>query len=173
MARTPAEGLWRELESWFREEDGSAHAGPDLTFADLEAADVERLWQFLRASADPLDPTQTTWDIVDEAEVSVAAALEGGAVAAAARCPHLLVGLDGVTSGGVRLPWLGIFLERRSVALYWWVSDDAGWNPETVAALATLISDFLGLAPAARLELEGGDYEKFRQAIDTYRSAPA
>jgi hypothetical protein len=172
-SRTPAEVLWRELESWFREEDGSSHAGPDLTFSDLKPADVERVWQFLRSRADPLDPQRTTWDAVDEAEVSVAAVLERGAVAAASRCASLLVVLDGSTSNGVRLPWLGVFLDPRAVALYWWVSDDAGWNPDTVAALATLIGDLLRLAPAARLELEWGGYEEFRQAIDAYRSAPS
>jgi hypothetical protein len=54
---TRAELLWRDLEEWFREPGGTSHAGPDLTFDGLEEADVERVWQFLRSSADPIDRT--------------------------------------------------------------------------------------------------------------------
>ena len=61
---------------------------------------------------------------MDNVEVSVVAVLERGAVVAAARCPSLLVRLDGVTSHGVELPWLGVFIDTDAPALYWWVKDD-------------------------------------------------
>ena len=169
--RTPAEVLWRELEEWFREEDGSSHAGPDLTFDGLEAADVERVWQFLRSSADPIDPRQTTWDETDSADASVVTALEPGAVAAAARCPGLPVGLEGITAYGVKLPWLGVFICTDAVALYWWVSADSGWNSDTVAALAKLIDDLRRLAPSAQIDIEWDDEGGFFPSIDRFLSA--
>ena len=172
--QTPADLLWRELEEWFREEDGVSHAGPDVMFDGLEAADVDRLWQLLRSSADPMNPAQTTWDEIDNEDVSVVTALERGTVAAAARCPNLLLALTGVTSHGVELPWLGVFIYTDALAFYWWVSDDAGWNAETVAALAMLIDDLRRLAPAARIEV-GWDDEgrEFLPAIDRFVSAYA
>jgi hypothetical protein len=169
--RTPDELLWRELEGWFREEDGSSHAGPDLTFDGLEAADVERVWHFLRSSAGPIDAGKTTWDEVDNAEVSVAAVLGRGAVAAAARCPSLLVGLDGINSHGVTLPWLGVFIYTDAIALYWWVSDDSGWNRHTVAALARLIDDLRRLAAHAQVALEWDAQGEFFPSIDRFLSA--
>ena len=169
---TPAEALWLELEQWFREEDGS-HAGPDLTFDGLEAADVERVWQFLQSSADPINPAQTTWDGKNHAAVSVVTALEQGPVAAATRCPGLLVNLTGVTSHRIKLPWLGVFIYTDAVAIYWWVSDKEGWNRDTVAALATLIDDLRRLAPDAQVDLQWDDEGAFFPSIDRFISARA
>lgn len=167
---TPAERLWQELEDWFT--DDGFRAGPDVMFDDLDAADVERVWQFLYARADPLDPTRTAWDEVEQTEVSIVRALEFGAVAAAVRCPNLLVRLTGITSRAVRLPALGISVYPDAFALFWWINDEGGhWNPETVAALATLIDDLRRLVPAARLEHEWGGGETFWPAIDRFLSA--
>lgn len=165
--------LWRELEGWFREDDRSSHPGSDLTFGGLEAADVERVWQFLGSSADRIDAGKTTWDEVDNAEVSVVAVLERGAVAAATRCPSLLVGLDGINSHGVTLPWLGVFIYTDAIALYSWVSDDSGWNRDTVAALARLIDDLRPLAPQAHVDIECDAVGEFFPAIDRFLSAGA
>jgi hypothetical protein len=117
-----------------------------------------------------------TWDEVDQAEVSVAEALERGAVAAATRCPNLLFGLDGINSQGITLPWLGIFLSPSEVALYWWVGGDTSWNRDTVAGLTTLIGDLRKLAPGARITLEEWDspsHENFLPAVDAYLEAHA
>lgn len=171
---TAAEALWRELEDWFRGEDGESHAGPDLTFDGLEAAEVERVWEFLRSSADPIDPTQTTWDEITDAEVSIVTALEHGAVAAATRSPGLLLGLNEVTAHGVKLPWLGVFIYTDAIALYWWVSDDSGWNAETLAALARLVDDLRRLAPAAQVDVEWDvEGREFFPTIDRFLSASA
>src|SRR5436309_15496692 len=56
-----AEILWRDLREWFREDDDSFHAGPSLLFANLSQRGVERLWEHLRACAEPLDPTTEIW----------------------------------------------------------------------------------------------------------------
>ena len=171
---TPADVLWRELEEWFRDENGVSHPGPEVTFDGLEAADVDRIWQFLRSSADPISPTQTTWDEKDDVEVSVVTALERGAVAAARRSPTLLVGLEGVTAHGVKLPWLGVYICTDAVAFYWWVSDDEGWNAETVAALAKLIDDLRRLAPTAQVDVGwDDDGQEFLPSIDRFLSANA
>jgi len=105
--------------------------------------------------------------------VSVIEALERGAVAAATRCPNVIVPLDGIVSHGVRLPWLGVFLYPDSVGFYWWVSDAEGWGPDTVAALARLIGDLRTLAPRAQLDLEWGGLEEFLPPVDAYVSACA
>jgi hypothetical protein len=171
---TPAEALWSDVHEWFGEEDGGSHAGPDITFDGLDSADVERVWQFLRAAADPIDTAHTTWDAVDNVEVGILTALEHGTAAAAARCPNLLVGLTGITVRGAKLPWLGVFIYTDGVGLYWWVSDDSGWNPETVAALAKLIDELRQLAPAARVCVEGDEEgTAFLPSIDRFLSASA
>lgn len=169
--QTPAEVLWRELEDWFVEPDGTSRPGPDLTFAGLEAADVERVWQFLRSSAEPIDSNQTTWDEVDGGDISVVAALERGTIAAAARYPGLFVVLNGVTAHGVKLPWLGLSIYTDMVSFYWWVSDNEGWNRDTAAGLAKLIDDLRRLAPDAQVGLEWDDNGAFFPSIDRFISA--
>ena len=102
------------------------------------------------------------------------AALERGAVAAARRSPTLLVGLEGVTAHGVKLPWLGVYICTDAVAFYWWVSDDEGWNAETVAEVAKLIDDLRRLAPTAQVDVGwDDDRQEFLPSIDRFLSANA
>jgi len=167
-ALSAEERLWAAVRDWFEEPDGTRHAGPDVILDRLSTDDVERAWQILSSAADPLDPTATVWDEVDGREVSAVAALEGGVGAALARSASLLVPLRRVRAHGVELPWLGVFLYADAVALYWWVSQDEGWDSAAVAALVGLIDDVEQLIPGARAEIEWDDDGSFRAAIDTY-----
>src|SRR4051812_17760233 len=68
---TTAELLWEDLSDLFVEEGdwASFHAGPDVEFNDLSPEGVERLWEYLRARADPIEPTVEIWH--DERNQSV------------------------------------------------------------------------------------------------------
>ncbi len=85
--------------------------------------------------------------------------------AATARCSNLLVSLDGVCAGDVRLPFPGIFLYRDGIGLYWWVGRGDAWNVDTVAALAEFLGELTDLAPGASRV----DDERFWHAVDAYR----
>lgn len=164
----PTARLWRELESWFRDEDLS-YAGGDVEFDGLTPEEVERGWAFLAEKADPLNPSHTVWDDHADKKVSVVEMMANGAIAAAARSPGVIVGLYNVEVGSARLPWLGITLWSAGLAPYWWISDDSGWEPHSVAGLAILLHQLRDeVLPAAAITLERGDDVTFWNAIDTY-----
>jgi hypothetical protein len=57
------------------------------------------------------------------------------------------------------------FFAKKSLL---WVSDDTGWNGDTVAALAKLIDDLRRLAPDAQVDLEWDDEGGFVTSIDRF-----
>jgi hypothetical protein len=166
----PTARLWRELEGWFREEDGSEHAGPDVGFPNLRPEELERGWEFLAARADSLDPTKTVWDEQESRAVSVVTAIENGAIAAVARYSSPLFPLRNVRCANTRLPWLGVWLFPEELAFYWWVSDSE-WNKDTVAGLAELLGDLMNLLPRSHPTNEWDADDDFWPPIERYLNA--
>ena len=141
--------------------------GPAITFDGLAAAQVDRAWRLLRERAEPLDPAGWVWDEHDGKEVSVVDALEAGA-SGAERFNGGIVSLRHIRTHGVFLPWLGLFLYPDAVGLYWWVSDEEGWNPDLVAGFAELLADIRAIAPDAGVEVEWDENREVWPAIEEY-----
>ena len=175
---TPADVLWRELEDWFTDGNGTSHPGPDLMFGGLQAADVERLWAVPPISAELTrsTPTQTTWDQMDNADVSVVTALERGAVASVDRCPSLLCGPQGSHVGRRQAAVAERFLLGRRGRLLL-----VGERQGRLGSAAILpwrrspssIDDLRRLAPDANVELQWDSEGEFFPAIDRFLSARA
>ena len=168
-ASTPRERLWQRLESWFSDSDDTSHAGPEITFDGLTAAQVDSVWQLLRERAEPLDSTESVWDKQDEMEVGVVDALDAGAHGAE-RFYGEIVNLRRIRTHDIVLPWLGLFLYPDAVGLYWWVSDEEGWDPDLVAGFAELLGDIHAIAPEAGIEVEWDEDREVWPAIEEYLS---
>ena len=173
-AATPSERLWTELADYFEDEnDDVIHATPDIGLVGVDPKALERIWDRLRKGADRLDPTRMVWDETVDAEVRAVDLLQDGVAAATARCPSILVSLEGICVAGVRLPFLGIFLYPDGIDLYWWIGRGDAWNGETVAAFAELLGELRELAPGAARESEHAEYgERFWRAVDAYLAEP-
>ena len=161
--------LWRRVKDWFV--DDVTHAGADLSFEGLSSAEVSRLFGLLRKRASRIAPNASVWDAELERDVLLDSLDDPAALVERGAAAGFIVPLLDVRVGDEILPWLGVFLWENSLALYWWVGEDEGWNPTRVGALALLIDELRRAVPRARLALEWGGANEFFGAIDEYLAA--
>jgi hypothetical protein len=168
---TAAEILWRDLRDWFKEEDEIFHAGPELGFNDLSQRGVERLWEHLRARAEPIEPTIEIWDEKREQSVLLSDFPDAVALVHQGRFGSFIVALRGIHSGGVRLPDLGVWVSPGRLAIWWWLGGDPDWTIDTVCGFALLIGDLRDVEPGSSLDIQYSKLSELLDPIDRYLDA--
>lgn len=175
--------LWQQLEPWFRKkldeetvrlrDELGIIPGHGVRLTELEPSELDRAWAVIADRVGPPSQAARWWDAMGSPIPEV---LSEGAFAAASRqYMPLCFEVEGITVANERLPTPTLNVEiwadtppagTSQIGLFWRIND-AGWEPQTVAALAVLIGDIRSLTPTSSIEASLNQ-DAFLLAVDVY-----
>lgn len=160
--------LWDEVGMCFNADDGSL---PGVEIANLSPAGVSAVYEMLRRRSRLCGAPPEFWSRTRDESVPVDSVPDAAGLVAAGEAEAFHHCVEGVVSGGVELPVLGVFVWPDCVELDYRMGRE--WGPTQVAGFFDLLRECCDLAPTAIIvtaEFEGPPYpDRFIRAWALYK----
>jgi hypothetical protein len=154
----------------FDTDDGSL---PGIEVAKLSPDGVSAIHQMLRRRSRLSGDPPEFWSRTNEASLLVDSVPDAAGLVAAGEAEAFHHCIEGVESGGVELPVLGVFVWPDIVELDYRMGRE--WGPAQVAGFFALLRECCALDPSAAVvpaEFEGPPYpDRFLKAWSSYKNA--
>jgi hypothetical protein len=126
--------LWNSLHDLFDTDDGSL---PDIYLLNLSDSGVASIWTHLLRSASGLAGGATFWHRSNEEDVHVDAVSNAAELVVKGEAESFHVLLRGISSGGIVLPDLGVFVFPDAIYLDYRMGPE--WGPPELNGLFELL----------------------------------
>jgi hypothetical protein len=161
--------LWDEAGACFDTDDGSL---PGIEVDNLSPAGVSAIYAMLRRRSRLCDGSPEFWNRKRNESVLVDSVPDAAGLVAAGEAEAFHHCIEGLVSGGIELPVLGVFVFPNCVELDYRMGSE--WGPTQVAGFFELLRDCCALDPTAVVvpaSCEGPPYpDRFLRAWLSYKS---